>query len=168
MPALQYTPLDSSKRSTRLLRVEKASGDAEITCELREIDLEDQPQFIALSYTWNTGGGLDSLTCNGTTVQAGKNLCDFLRRFRIDHELPLWVDALCIDQENIDERNHQVTQMASIYSSAMFTIAWLGEATGNEDFESRQYGFETRQAMIELLKRPYWCRVWIIQEFLLA
>jgi hypothetical protein len=217
MPALQYKPLDKSKRSTRLLTVKKASGYAEITCELREIDLEDQPRFIALSYTWNTGGGLDSLTCNGTTVQAGKNLCDFLRRFRTDHDLPLWIDALCmlllyseleaarwlkfdvgIDQENIDERNHQVTQMASIYSSAMFTIAWLGEATGNEGlafepamdlinqydfqtkqytlkikrdqlhFEPRQYSFETRQAMIELLKKPYWCRVWVIQEFLLA
>lgn len=66
---------------------------------------------------------------NGQRYQVWRNLWDFLQIARQHGELSddfLWVDAICINQTDISERNHQVRMMASIYKSASRTISWLG------------------------------------------
>ncbi|KAF1846981.1 uncharacterized protein K460DRAFT_304007 [Cucurbitaria berberidis CBS 394.84] len=133
------------------------------------------------------------IECGGVTLQVGRNLWNFLRRFRAWDAARgnrLWIDAICINQKDGRERNHQVAQMGFIYSMAASTIAWLGEVTGREDIvfrlavEYRNYDqakieelnhqdkqgeeSEQRTAILHLLRNPYWTRVWIIQEFLLA
>jgi hypothetical protein len=98
-----------------------------------------------------------------------------------DKHEPFWVDALCIDQHNVSERNRQVNMMARIYSSAFKVAVWLGPATMDNDracdLISKKGGScvarhtvtqETLEALVALLGRPYWKRLWIVQEILLA
>ncbi|UPX20767.1 uncharacterized protein EKO05_0010988 [Ascochyta rabiei] len=73
-----------------------------------------------------------------------QNLFEFLcmaREGTFDLSTPLWIDALCIDQTNLSERNHQVAQMGEIYSSAKSVHAWLGKVAWSvpEEPETRMF-----------------------------
>ncbi|TEA14082.1 Heterokaryon incompatibility protein 6, OR allele [Colletotrichum sidae] len=100
-----------------------------------------------------------------------------------------WIDAICIDQENDSERGQQVNLMKDIFSAASFVIAWIGEPESQEglpalfdylkdlkhtprnnrgDFlrnSKRRFAFEDARWLVS---RPYWSRIWIVQEFTLA
>ncbi|EAT86242.1 hypothetical protein SNOG_06411 [Parastagonospora nodorum SN15] len=87
----------------------------------------------------------------------------------------LWVDALCINQDNILERNHQVGQMKDIYQGAGLVITWLGAATDDDRLAFRALQEDTIapgrwpwDAWYQLFRKPYWRRIWIIQEFVLG
>ncbi|KAH7371662.1 heterokaryon incompatibility protein-domain-containing protein [Pyrenochaeta sp. MPI-SDFR-AT-0127] len=83
--------------------------------------------YLCLSYMWGDPLRQHAITINGKRFQVRRNLWGFLRMAR--EKLPhvyLWIDALCIDQSNTLERNHQVQQMGSIYSRADMVLLWLG------------------------------------------
>ena len=97
------------------------------------------PHFEALSYCW----GKDT-TCEDIQVcpmsehfgqaiellAARKTLCEALRHLRMPNATrTLWIDAVCINQQAVDERNKQLPRMAFLYSHATKTIAWLGPAS---------------------------------------
>ena len=121
---------------------------------------------------------------NETPFEVGTELFTALTHLRSHAAVRiLWVDALCINQQAIPERNDQVSRMGSIYSRARRVLVWLGPATTVSrqafDFLSRSYeeGPNSRRAMMEdpgwlamkdLYNRGYWKRVWIIQELCLA
>jgi hypothetical protein len=99
MAVPSYERLDRTKKSIRLLTVAPGDSSDQIRCELTHADLDECPSFIALSYTWDQGGGYDKIQCCGTTVKVGNNLWSFLHRFRIWDEgrgNRLWIDALCM------------------------------------------------------------------------
>jgi hypothetical protein len=109
------------------------------------------------------------------------NLEAALRYLR--HELTvciLWIDAICIDQSNIEERNHQVPLMKTIYSNATAVRVWLGRPTAGSDdamailkelgqgvplpeikLQDRIVHGKDLRAIIELLKRLWWERTWV-------
>ena len=88
-----------------------------------------------LSYNWGPADPRYTIRINGLDFQVRQNLQDFLNIARAAlSERPLWVDAICIDQENIAERNHQVRLMGTIYGKAQSVIVWLGCA--NEDLRN--------------------------------
>lgn len=121
----------SHPKSTRVLRIlppELQDGD-NITCQLEVILLGDKPppEYYALSYVWGSPSETRCITVNKTPFFVRRNLWNFLdlmrkRQFR---DL-LWIDAICIDQTCIPERNHQVSVMGVIYRSATRVIVWLG------------------------------------------
>jgi len=79
----------------------------------------------------------------------------------------LWIDAICIDQADVEERNRQVELMAYIFGRAKKVIVWLGAI--NAEFEppvNRSYpeDMDTRVKTIALCSCPYWYRIWIVQE----
>ncbi|KAJ4371409.1 hypothetical protein N0V83_004626 [Neocucurbitaria cava] len=87
----------------------------------------------------------------------------------------LWIDAICINQEQNTERSHQVSMMRDIYTGAESVIVWLGLAQTNEElaFLLTRYPTllkvnEISTALVDLLNKSYWCRVWVVQEFVLA
>lgn len=96
-------------------------------------DMLDHPE-LHRQYV-NFGGPLpsDTITCDGTKVEIGGELHRAIKRIRPkDASLRIWVDALCIDQSNIDERNKHVLMMGDIYAGASSVRIWLGEDTGME------------------------------------
>lgn len=132
----------SGEGQIRLLTIQPGAGESqEIQCELEIVHLEENPSYIALSYTWGppTAEAADTgvtcstthvIRCSGDLIVITKNLHDFFQRVRCDPELILqryWVDSVCINQQDAAERGSQVSFMASIYRSADMVIAWLGE-----------------------------------------
>ncbi len=91
------------------------------------MDIIKPPGFAALSYVWGDPTQLVPLACDGQMIDITINLRDALRENRHWRKTrTLWVDAVCIDQANVHERNHQVKMMVNIYRAAYEVIIWLG------------------------------------------
>lgn len=112
-----------------LLPCESGSDESLIQCELRIVALSDRPEFDALSYCWGTtNDNSQHIMISDTYKEITVNLHAALRRLRVrDRKRQLWVDQLCIDQANIDEKIHQVRMMSQIYSACRRCIIWFGD-----------------------------------------
>ncbi|KAE9364223.1 HET-domain-containing protein, partial [Stipitochalara longipes BDJ] len=200
-----YTPLDLAKHEIRLLRLQARmfSASDEIECELFQVNLDAEPRYEALSYEW--GPPVESpswISVDGNEHRVRENLSDALRDLRLKYEPRiLWIDALCINQDDTMERNHQVARMGDIYRNATRVIVWVGREQldktsqddaliaisfledtkrkslaefipGNESKRQSQLlkkGYDREwQAVLNLCRRHYWTRLWIIQEVILA
>ncbi|KAG7075390.1 HET domain-containing protein [Colletotrichum scovillei] len=128
--AFQYQPLDEGIDCTRFLRINPASDDMDlISCDLVHIAFGARPTYDALSYRWGEEAVTQSIALNGRPFSVGKNLHDALFYLRNQGEVGLlWVDAICINQLNIQERNRQVSIMSHIYFRADTVVIWLGSA----------------------------------------
>ncbi|KAI5460425.1 heterokaryon incompatibility protein-domain-containing protein [Mariannaea sp. PMI_226] len=127
-PSSPYKPLDQNRDCTRLIKIEAASGYSDpIVCNLSEVAFSERPKFDALSYVWGDGSADCSITLSGTIFRVRQNLSDALRYLR-QHApgISYWIDAICINQDDIAERNRQVRMMHHIYSRATTVVVWLG------------------------------------------
>ena len=124
----QYSPLPSTDKTIRLLCTPPADHISDpLVCQMRQVRLIDKPEYAALSYTWGAPVFDHHIICDGRRLAITAHLDAALRRFRKTTWWTLWVDALCIDQTNIPERNYQVSIMKHIYSQASRTFVYLGE-----------------------------------------
>ncbi|OCK77433.1 HET-domain-containing protein [Lepidopterella palustris CBS 459.81] len=125
----QYKALPSG-RHIRLLVLHPSLHSQELSCNLILTTLEDGPAFEALSYVWGVPEPRSQIRCEGAVAEIGPSLYSALMhlRHRIRNRI-LWVDALCINQKDNNERNAQVKVMSEIYSAAFRTLIWLGEET---------------------------------------
>jgi hypothetical protein len=186
-----YKPLPRSSHHIRLIILHPPSSDpaheSEIKCSLRQESLEHYPEFEALSYAWGEAGTEKDIIADGVTIPVRENLWDALFHLREKNDRYLWIDAICIDQANTGERNHQVQQMSRIYKQALRVLIWLGRESEDSkealDFinpdsaasvKERNLGIDYSQfmrkveALCRLCDRPYWRRLWIVQEVVLA
>jgi hypothetical protein len=154
-----------------------------VQCTLIIEDLHPGIEFHALSYVWGSLSH-NKILVNGYSFEVRNNLYHFLKEKSLDRDFCLhkrfWVDQICIDQENIEERNHQVNQMAQIYSSARKVHIWLGRERGASDgvmaaiqtYKSPPVHEDAASMALQcfayLSEARYWNRLWIIQEILLA
>jgi hypothetical protein len=99
-----------------------------------EVEVQWVPEYEALSYTWGDPNCTRPINANGVEMQVTTNLFAALRALRqADADRVLWVDALCIDQKNTQERSDQVQRMRSIYQRAQQTVMWLGDSDESSD-----------------------------------
>jgi hypothetical protein len=191
-----YSPL-LHRRDIRLLRLKSRTGreGVEVTLETFKLDLHTQ--FTALSYVWGDMIPPHEIVCNGHKVQITRNLWGVLSQLRKQQfDSLLWVDAICINQKDESEKSVQVAMMRDIYKRAANVIFWLGEqepcdedAVDLMEIFSKQHPHhwnlerhrvKTLQELglpsynngwfgwASLLSRPWFGRVWIVQEFLNA
>jgi hypothetical protein len=195
---LRHEPLDQEKNEVRLITSVPSiykKGEICLQYQMRKFSLDSCPNFRALSYTWGSPGNLRTIIINGAQLKVRRNLYKFLLRLNDadDREIFIrwyWIDQISIDQENILERNHQVGLMQEIYSKAQTVHAWLGEDTGGDSavlecivrgrtnnwatfpMDSLAQASAKQRFLIyktaALCKRPYWNRLWIVQELWLA
>ncbi|RFU30889.1 hypothetical protein B7463_g5465, partial [Scytalidium lignicola] len=135
LQASPYKPLDKSKSEIRLLEILNVSEKATI-CQLHIVSLPSAPVFTALSYVWGDPRVTENIFLGGNLIAVTINLAAALKSVKKHWQkvfperdpslFRLWVDAICVNQENNDEKSSQVQQMSSIYSSAELVIAWLG------------------------------------------
>ena len=108
-----------------------------LVVRLETLDLNKSPSYAALSYTWGNapyskGRPKDStyqIVVNGVTMPVQQNLDDALEHLSIKVQgldVPLFVDAICINQADMNERGSQVRQMREIYENAELVLGWLG------------------------------------------
>ncbi|KAH6722498.1 heterokaryon incompatibility protein-domain-containing protein [Leptodontidium sp. MPI-SDFR-AT-0119] len=137
MAVYRYKPIDLDRSSVRLLRLFKANFTDEIQCDLFEgwiNQSEDGIPYDALSYSWGSTEKAAQITVNGSIMHVTSNLHAALQHLRFEEEdRLLWIDAICIDQDNMAERRHQVQHMSYIYKEAERVVIWLGEGTQESD-----------------------------------
>ena len=192
--ATLYQPLDKGTRQIRLIR--KMSSGSQIRCHLSVFSLDDAPEYKALSYCW----GLEEATCriyvNGEPFSVRPNLFAYLQLLsQAEEEGWIFVDALCINQDDVAERSSQVGFMGDVYRSAAECVAWLGsgaetngdklsswqrlcdsvdvalESSNPDDILSRMaetQSVEILALLAALCSQPYWRRLWVVQELMLG
>ncbi|KAK7440820.1 hypothetical protein VKT23_016898 [Stygiomarasmius scandens] len=128
-------------RVIRLLQILPADPDEQLECQLIEVPLDALPTYEALSYVWGDVNVRESILCNDQAMEITCSLAYALQKLRpfkgeeVDNQLTtvsnsssrmVWADAICINQDDILERNHQVQLMQDIYSNAARVMVWLG------------------------------------------
>ncbi|KAH8589259.1 heterokaryon incompatibility protein-domain-containing protein [Bisporella sp. PMI_857] len=205
-----YNSLDRSKFQIRLFKLFPSSShqlkahasptEDLIEGELVLANLSENPVYEALSYEWgpkNGPGASFSVRINGEVRQVRENLWWALHYLREETTRTIWIDALCINQSSIKERNHQVQFMGDIYRQAANVVIWLGrehedlgdnfpsdaetfrlirrlhELDTDDNIDSKKipsqfWSDRTMMGVYALLLRSYWYRAWIMQEVVLA
>ena len=123
-----HKPL-SSRTEFRVLRIVRGT-EAGLCCYLDHHNLASPPKYEALSYCW--GGGNDKLAeISGGDLRGfavSEHLWRALWRLRLPNlDRLVWIDAICINQANVDEKNNQISLMRQIYTAAFRTIIWIGD-----------------------------------------
>ncbi|KAF4970276.1 hypothetical protein FSARC_2654 [Fusarium sarcochroum] len=189
-----------------------------IESRIEVVSLEENPAYEALSYCWGENNQLREIKCNQQEFQVTENLFSALQHLRNEHsERTLWIDAICINQKDLEERQSQVLLMEDIYTKSERVVVWLGPDPAsdgvNHFFELIQSNpnrgriqltskrlvlqinladgdlisqsahvssskvpaeqdyvipKEAQKGAVALLKRPWWTRVWTVQELILA
>jgi heterokaryon incompatibility protein (HET) len=129
----QYTPLAVEKNDIRLLDLHAGKFNDPIQCSLRHVFLQPGVNFTALSYAWGDPNKRKNITINQCSMSVTINLYDALQHMRhITEPRSLWIDALCINQEDLEERAAQVLRMGDIFSKASQVEAWIGKDDKND------------------------------------
>lgn len=184
------------------MKLSTKTNDYLIHCTLIEVDLSTDPAYEALSYTWAIDSDISGpqtetskrpIICNDATLDVFKNLHNALAQLQ---ELgwtskPVWIDAICINQEDDVEKSVQVNMMGAIFRGASRVVVWLGQsslatslalkkalpyftdedppgATATARSSSTTMALVATQALAWLLSRGWFARVWTLQEAVLA
>ncbi|KAH9208075.1 heterokaryon incompatibility protein-domain-containing protein, partial [Leptodontidium sp. 2 PMI_412] len=112
----------------RIATLQPGGFKDQIKMSLHQVRFKDKPEYEALSYVWGKPKVTESISLNGQPFNITTNLFLALRRLRHeDKPRLLWIDAICIDQSNTQERQQQVSRMKEIYSCASKVTVWMGE-----------------------------------------
>jgi hypothetical protein len=184
-----YHALNSHTDEIRLVSLEPcdlSQVDAQVACTLITVKLSENPKYEALSYMWGSLSNSATIAVDGQDLSVGENLWLALKQLRLGaSRRTIWIDAICINQADTTERNHQVSQMSNIYSCAEQVLVWLGPDTVFSDQAMRfladvadgtipsigcdkpVFG-DCWKAVEQFCESEYWKRLWIIQEVVLA
>lgn len=175
----QYRPLDFANYETRFLELSESSRPDVPSCSLRHGSLMYPPDYVGLSYAWGDAKETTSIVLDGKLVRVSANLKAALQQMLSEGITRVWVDALCIDQANLHERGSQISLMGKIYAKATKVVAWLGLPSDDSEIamryfqeaaDRRRYGIVggnaimSAESLSRLFARPYWQRMWIVQE----
>ncbi|KAL2204526.1 hypothetical protein CC79DRAFT_1400690 [Sarocladium strictum] len=172
-----------------IIRLLHLSPDADAASPLRgyiqtsNLHAINTPNFKyeALSYTWDSQARKERLIVQEDAyIEIGSNLAAFLHQRRDPKDtVVLWVDAICINQQDVEERNFLVSIMHTLYLASESLAIWLGSESENSALAmlelvdiGKPHAYETLpkiplhicQAIQDLLQRPWWKRIWIVQE----
>lgn len=184
-----YAPLADTDK-TRIFRLHEGHGSAELVGELIILEQDQNMPYEALSYWWGPKEARHTLILkkDGTrySVPLMPELENALRQLRLrDKPRDLWVDAICIRQNDSTEKNTQIPKMAEIYSEATNVCVWLGPEANNsgkalkfidrvlnldeiDELVTDEFQAEEWHAFSELIRRPWFNRRWIVQEVAMA
>ncbi|KAH7021368.1 heterokaryon incompatibility protein-domain-containing protein [Microdochium trichocladiopsis] len=218
IPGGAYTPVLEYQTRLTELHGDLGVASSPLSCSLHKVDLlrgefgaglglinpdgtksrSRLVEYDALSYTWGDGGNTHHLQCHGADLSITKNLCQALLELRYSGSTPrwLWVDAICINQEDDNDKAIQIRNMLFIYKQASKVVAWLGadlvHAQVLPDLATiggkRSVGQHSRlaiptapeprplphtldtisQALTEVYRHPYFQRIWVQQEVFAA
>ena len=182
----------------RLLRLREALMGKMLTFDLFNVCLAEKPQYFALSYVWGSPVRNSYALCNGKELMVTQSVVEALEGLRkklLDEDLPVWIDAVCINQLDKEERGDQVLDMHRIYRGAAAVLVWLGPEYDDSDLamaainrfgedlapkpgfieptDLAEHGLPPQhdpawKALGLLYSRAWFFRVWTYQEIVLA
>ena len=130
----QYTPLNDDLKEIRLLTLHEGDFKADIHISIDTVLLtpDNPPTYEALSYVWGSLENPIDIHVGVQTLAVTQNLAGALPYLRYrDKPRVLWIDAICVNQQDLKERSRQVRRMADLYRLADRVVVWLGP--GNKD-----------------------------------
>jgi hypothetical protein len=183
-----YSELDASNNQIRLLLVQPSKdAEAQIRCHLKLVSLDDKPEFEAVSYAWGDPELIKPVLLDEREIEVTLGAWTALRALRYDDRVRvLWIDAICINQEDMVERTAQLKLMGMIYRKASSVRVWIGTrgdhdkvaistlkalASGEGFDELLRYSSvspEERHPVMRFLETPWWTRLWVVQEVALG
>ncbi|KAK1527753.1 uncharacterized protein CCOS01_08015 [Colletotrichum costaricense] len=183
--------LQDPARQIRLFTLWPGTQENSIQGVFSVATLDDGPDYQCISYVWGDASDTKDITVNGKDFQITTSLFSVLWRIRSEQEyLAVWADALCINQDDHEEKRVQVDMMFDIYSKCSNCFLWLGEVNlldGElsldiarygldfieylDDREREDNGFSTAEGLVKLhlafrslVKCQWWRRIWTVQE----
>ncbi|MCJ1394394.1 hypothetical protein MMC18_007272 [Xylographa bjoerkii] len=198
MSSTLYKKLETKSKQIRLIHLHRGGSQGLICCSLRTVALAKDPVYEALSYVWGDPSVTAPIVVDGQTIEVTVNLESALRHLRLSNcQRTIWVDAICVNQQDLEERSDQVVLMRDIYSQAVGVVGWLGPET---EYSAEAIGLlhmlaagthsdkmstfnpklaaelephrpprtETLRPLRELCQNPWFLRIWIAQEVALA
>ncbi|KAI1120679.1 heterokaryon incompatibility protein-domain-containing protein [Nemania abortiva] len=157
-----YSPLKSDERQIRLVTIKAGRWWSSLRCHLTCVSLNDAPHYEALSYVWGNPDDRVQVLLNEQSVGVTRNLGQALSYLRSPSEdRVIWIDALCINQEDLDERASQVRLMPDIYRMAWRVVSWLGAK------DARGYATVAAWIVSEAARNhfsPSWVQNWLLDE----
>ncbi|KAH7125491.1 heterokaryon incompatibility protein-domain-containing protein [Dendryphion nanum] len=159
-PAKSYIhiPLESINHIRLLELLPAQQSDQPLECTFRQDKLSNlMDPYDAVSYTWGVPSFCCTLRCveHDSYLHITKNLDTLLRRFRDKfHTKILWVDAVCINQQDDGEKSKQVPLMNQIYRFASKVLAWLGEGGIEEKAIPYIHGLSRRARPDQIVLSP--------------
>jgi hypothetical protein len=178
-----YSPLPAiSSGNIRLVYINPGESTADLVCTLIQVNLDEAPPYEALSYCWGDPAITEQIFLDNRRISVTKNCHSALSRLRLPaRERLMWIDAICIDQTNIQERNDQVAMMGQIYNKATRVVIDVGEASEDSALaldaiencaDDKLYGFHiglrVRDAVGDFYRRAWFSRVWVLQEVFMS
>lgn len=127
------------------------SVEPEVTFHLEKVSLDSNPTYNALSYTWGYPVFSRRLFIGDAFLDVTPSLHDCLQHLGGYVGTRIWIDALCINQVDNEEKSHQVQGMARVYRQAAQVLIWLGTSADGSDEAMRgisAYGKEASEAGI--------------------
>lgn len=203
-----HDPLPDNAPYIRLLEVLGIddSDKVSVRCKLTAWPVESAPSYHAISYTWGDPALTTAVIINDQRLEVRQN-CEYVLKQAHWHggSQHYWIDAICIDQSNLEEKGNQVGMMGSIYRKAAHVLACVGNHADDSDFLYKILAEHEKtwvtigtavtefaewweddgvvvmlQNMKQILgirnirrllhamgafsRRPYFCRLWILQE----
>lgn len=199
------------ENSLRLLTISEHNGTTAIL-KIQTYPRISAPRYEAVSYTWGDDPSTATVMCNGMPLEIQTNLFRalpffILRAFPSVFESrptsnprtrPLWIDAICLNQNDREEKAVHVPHMSDIYKNASRTLVWLGEAAQNSDlamdniqqlthklsmvknpsslsvvqklanYNMPPHSDPVWEAIRQLQLRPWFYRLWTLQEIVLS
>jgi len=170
---IYHTPL--GRRDLRLLYPIRLA-DATVY-EMKSHRLTEAPYYTAISYVWGDTSNMTAISVNGIAVMITQSLSGALRAVEGEAR-PMWADAVCINQQDDQEKARQILLMRSIYQKAASVAIWLGPKEEYDGFKFlHKFGCADNQLQVikeidelemrglaRLFHRPYWGRIWVVQE----
>jgi Heterokaryon incompatibility protein (HET) len=123
-----YQSLDPQRNEIRLLKIKPTfRRKSPISCSLQVVSLDSAslPEYAALSYCWGAGPADQAIDCDGSIIRVTSGLLDALRTLRKLTRLCLWIDQICVNQADLEERSSQIPLMRRIYPGAAKTFLQL-------------------------------------------
>ncbi|RFU26979.1 hypothetical protein B7463_g9376, partial [Scytalidium lignicola] len=148
----------------RILRLHSGEPGAPLSAELVSTPFEEaKGTYEALSYTWGTDEATEQLHCENSIIWLRPNLASALRRLRLASGIRnLWIDYLCINQENAKERGEQMKFMHKIYGRASQVITWIGEQ--DETSNMVMDYISKLDPILSLLEFDNWKKSWTVRN----
>ena len=129
-----YTPLDIENYEIRILTILPGPPTLVLRCTLEKTSLITPSKYTALSYCWGDPTVTENIIIGDVDTPVTVNLADALRQLRAMGVDRIWVDALCINQMDRQEKSLQIRNMKFIYSTADIVYAWLGKEGDGSTF----------------------------------
>lgn len=145
-----YSPLDRHKSEIRLVRfVQRPSDAPNLELELRHASMNDTT-FNALSYVWGDCSETIDITLNGQSFPVGPSLHSALKQLQENgFRSWIWIDSICIQQTDLEEKGWHVQEMRTVYSRAECVYMWLGPGSDATD-KTIEFMTEIGPTLVEL------------------